>query len=82
MTAYPSRQPRYPRAMARRADPVRIDEARRTATRNRLVGEGVTETTADAWITAWEAQAARDGLERGRVYWERGWEWIESRRAQ
>lgn len=28
-------------------------------------GEGVTEPTADAWIAAWEAQATKDGLERG-----------------
>ena len=50
--------------MGRRSTPGRIDEARRAATRKRLISEGVTETTADAWIAAWEAQAARDG-ERG-----------------
>ena len=66
--------------MSRRADPARIDEARRAATRNRLIGERVTEATADAWIAAWDAQAARDGLEPGRVYWERGWEWIAAQR--
>lgn len=31
----------------------------------RLVGEGTSEATADAWIAAWEAQAARD--ERARI---------------
>jgi hypothetical protein len=44
--------------MSRRADPARIDEARRAAIRNRLVGEGVTEASADTWISAWGARAA------------------------
>lgn len=30
-----------------------------------LIGERVTPETADAWIAAWEAKAADDGLERG-----------------
>ena len=38
----------------------------------RRIGEGVTEATADAWIAAWEAQAAEDGLERGSAYWQSG----------
>ena len=50
------------------------------ATRNRLIGEGVTETTADARIAAWEAQAAQDGLERGSAYWQVGWDWIAAQR--
>jgi hypothetical protein len=61
---------------SRRSTPERIDEARRAATRNRLIGERVTPDTADAWIAAWEAQAARDGLERGASYFEAGWQWI------
>jgi hypothetical protein len=69
--------------MARRPDPERIDQARRAANRNRLIGEGVTEETADAWIAAWEAQAAQDGLERGSAYWQAGVEWIaEQRRSR
>jgi hypothetical protein len=62
--------------MSRQADPARIDEARRAAIRNSLIGEGVTEATAEAWIAAWDAEAAHEGLEPGRVYWERGWDWI------
>ena len=62
--------------MSRRADPDRIDEARRAATRNRLIGEGVTESTADAWIAAWETRAAEDGIDRGNAYWDAGWIWI------
>jgi hypothetical protein len=65
-----------------RADPARIDEARRAATRNRLIGERVTEATADAWIAAWEAQAAQDGLERGAACWDAGWEWIAEQRRR
>ena len=66
--------------MSRRSDPTRIDEARRAATRSRLIGEGATEATAEAWIAAWEAQATRDGLQRGVSYWAAGWEWIAARR--
>lgn len=50
--------------MSRGSTPERIDEARRAATRNHLMGEGVTEATADAWIAAWAAQAVADGLQR------------------
>lgn len=66
--------------MPRRADPARIDEARRAATRNRLIGEGLSEATADAWLASWEAQAARDGLEHGAAYWDAAWAWITSQR--
>jgi hypothetical protein len=39
--------------MAHRADPERIETARREATRQRLMGLGVSEETADLWIAAW-----------------------------
>jgi hypothetical protein len=68
--------------MSRRADPARIDEARRAATRNRLIGDGATEATADAWIAAWEQQAARAGVERGAAYWDAGWTWIAAHRER
>jgi hypothetical protein len=69
--------------MSRRSTPERIDQARRAATRRRLVGAGATEETADAWIAAWEFQAERDGLDRGSAYWEAGWSWIaEQRRSR
>ncbi len=61
-------------------DPDRIDQARRAATHSRLVGDGATEATADTWITAWEAQAAQDGIQRGSAYWQAGWEWIAAKR--
>lgn len=68
--------------MPPRSDPARIDEARQVATRNRLISTGLDDTTADAWIAAWRAQAARDGLERGSAYWEAGWEWIAEQRER
>ena len=68
--------------MARRADPARIDDARKAATQNRLIGTGIDEATADAWIARWEAQAARDGLLQGSAYWDAGWQWIEEQRAK
>ena len=61
----------------------RWSRARRAATRAPRIGERVTESTADAWIAAWDAQAARDGLERGAAYWDAGWSWIaEQRRSR
>ena len=66
--------------MSRRSTPERIDQARRAATRNRLIDEGVSEPTADAWIAAWEAQAAQDGLARDSAYWRTGWAWIAEQR--
>jgi hypothetical protein len=44
--------------MSRRSTPERIDDARRAATRNRLIGERVTQDTADAWIAAWGSGGA------------------------
>jgi hypothetical protein len=66
--------------MSRGSTPERIDEAHRAATRKRLIGERVTPETADAWIAAWEAQAASEGLDRGSAYWEAGWTWIAAER--
>ena len=69
--------------MSRRSTPERIDQARRAATRSRLIGEGMTEETADARMAAWVAEAAQEGLERGAAYWDLGWEWIaEERRSR
>jgi hypothetical protein len=42
----------------------------------------VTEATADAWIAAWDAHAAHDGLEPGGEYWDRGWDWIAEERTR
>jgi hypothetical protein len=69
--------------MSRRSTTESIDQARRAATRNRLIGDGVTEQTADAWIAAWEAHAGHEyGLERGSDYWDAGWMWIAEQRAR
>jgi hypothetical protein len=68
--------------MARRADPKRIDEAREAATRQRLIGTGATEATADAWLEAWAAQAKQAGMDRGGAYWTAAWEWIAAERQR
>jgi len=69
--------------MSRRSTPERIEEARHQATRNRLIGVGMTEATADAWISAWARQAALEGVQRGTASWEAAWNWIaEQRRAR
>jgi hypothetical protein len=49
---------------------------------NRVVAEGMTESTADAWLAAWAEQAARDGMERGAAYWDAGWAWIAEQRLR
>jgi hypothetical protein len=67
--------------MARRADPERIFEAGRVAIRNRLIGDGLRDVTADDWIARWEGHAARDGVPRDGRYWEAGWNWISEQRA-
>jgi hypothetical protein len=67
-------------AMSRRSTPERIHAARRAATRNRLIGERMNEETADAWIAAWEAKTADDGLEPGSAYWQAAWDWIAEQR--
>jgi hypothetical protein len=68
--------------VSRRSTPERINEAREAATRSRLIGDGLSEPTAEAWIAAWEAAAARDGVERGSTYWTAAWEWIKAERLR
>ena len=66
--------------MSRRSTPERIDAAHHAAVRNRLISDGASPETADAWIAAWEAQAAKEGLARGSAYWQAGSEWIAKQR--
>ena len=66
--------------MTRRSTPERIDTARREATKARLLGLGMTEPTAEAWIAEWQAIAERDGLARGAAYWDAAWDWITAQR--
>ena len=67
--------------MSRRSNPERIDAAHRAGTRSRLIGDGATEETADAWVAAWEAEADTRSLERGAAYWDAGWDWIAEQRT-
>jgi hypothetical protein len=65
--------------MSRRSTPERIDAARRAAVLSRLTGHGMSVERAQDWIARWEAQAARDGVERGSGFWDAGVSWIEAR---
>jgi hypothetical protein len=68
--------------MARRADPQRIDEARRAAFRNNLVGSGMSVETAERWCDAWEIEATGPGISRDEWgYWHAGEAWIAEERA-
>lgn len=63
--------------MSRRADPDRIFTARRIAVRNRLVGDGWSEETAEQWVAAWQVEADRQGLERANPdYWKGAAYWV------
>ena len=58
----------------------RLHHARRFAVRNRLVAElGMELEQAEGWCEAWEAEATRQGLVRGReYYWDAGRGWIDA----
>ena len=68
--------------MSRRSTPTRLEEARRAATRNRLIGDGLPDNDADSLIALWDAEAASRGLRRDVRYWDGAWEWMESRRRR
>ena len=59
----------------------RIDQARRTAIRNRLIGTGMDLDVAEPWCGAWEAEAALRGLKRDGDFWEAGKLWIDAQCA-
>ena len=67
--------------MSRHPDPERIHQARRDAVRNTLADTGMPLEKAERWCDAWEAEAERRGLPRGRDYWIVGAAWIEAERA-
>jgi hypothetical protein len=67
-------------AMSRRSTPERLHQARRSATVQRLIGEGETSDHAEALVAAWEARADGEGLERDGRYWDAGWRWMNSQR--
>jgi hypothetical protein len=64
--------------MARRADPERINQARRAAIRNALTSEGMPQELAETWCHSWEVRAAELGLDRlTSDYWTLGLAWIQ-----
>ena len=68
--------------MARRADPERIDEARRAALCNALTGTGMSPETAERWLAAWADEAASRGLQRSAAYWTAAAVWIAAERVK
>jgi hypothetical protein len=68
--------------MSRRPDPVRINEARRAATRSRLLGEGELPDRVDRLIAAWQAEAARRDLRPDSTYWEAARKWIADQQSR
>jgi hypothetical protein len=66
--------------MSRRSTPERIHQAGRTGTVGRLTLEGELPDRAEALVAAWEAQEAKDGLERDGRWWGAAWEWMLGQR--
>ena len=67
--------------MARRSDPERIFQARRSAVRYTLMDTGMDEAIANRWCDAWELEAAGRQLPKDGAYWEVGEAWIAGERA-
>jgi hypothetical protein len=52
------------------------------AARHDLVAAGLPEAEAEAWCSAWEAEAARQNLSSGsRFFWDAGRGWIDAQRS-
>jgi hypothetical protein len=64
--------------MARRADPKRIDQAKRAAIAGRLGDSGMQAETVERWLVAWEA-VGEDRPDRD--FWDRGFAWVSEQRA-
>jgi hypothetical protein len=65
--------------MSRQPDPERIHTARRAAIRNVIMqSRGLDVDVAERWCSAWEAEAALEGLEQGEAYWDAGKAWIDA----
>jgi hypothetical protein len=67
--------------VGRRGDPERIFEAQKAGVRNRLIGNGMQQETADRWLDAWVLEATGLGLPKYGAYWQAGWDWIVAERA-
>jgi hypothetical protein len=67
--------------VTRRADPERIHIARREAIRSILISGGKDPAVAGRWCDAWEAEAALQGVERDRDFWDTGKQWIDAQCA-
>jgi hypothetical protein len=59
----------------------RLERALRTLTAARLVALGIPVGMTSRWCDAWEAEAARRGLEASAASWEDGIRWILGRVA-
>jgi hypothetical protein len=60
----------------------RLAQGARRAAHRDLIGTGLSETVAEAWCAAWEAEAARHGLpSNGRYFWNAGRGWIDAQRS-
>jgi hypothetical protein len=68
--------------MSHRSTPERLDAARRSATLNRLIGDGELPDQAAAWMARWEDLADGAGRPRDGAYWEVGWDWIAAQRER
>lgn len=69
--------------MSRRSDPRRIQDAWKAAVRDRLIEEQrLSSADAEAWLHAWDVEAARLGLILDGDHWTLGSVWIREQRAK
>jgi hypothetical protein len=69
--------------MAHRADPERINQARRAAVRNLLMDEDrMPPATADEWMAKWETEASTRGMKPSSDYWTIGLVWMKEQRGR
>jgi hypothetical protein len=61
---------------------IRFARSARKAACQDLMATGLSETQAEAWCSAWEAEAARQNLSSdSRFFWDAGRGWIDAQRS-
>ena len=68
--------------MARQTELEGANRARREAIRNAIIeSRGLDVDVAERWCDAWEAEAALQGVEKDRDFWQTGKVWIDAQCA-
>jgi hypothetical protein len=67
-----------------RANQQRLYEAHRASLLQRLISGGrMSAEKAEHWVTAWEVEAARRGMDyRSDLFWRPAWDWLAKQRGR